>query len=372
MDVVNRHLVDATDLSTMPINAAPAELALHITDSKDNSAYLLATYPDVFKPGLRQSHQIPAKHSILHHIKTSGPPIHSRFRCLLPEKLAAGKKTFSEIEKMGLCQKASSPWASPLLIVTKQDAPYVNAETHRRQNVITEVDHYPLPNITDVTTFTGQKSSQSWTFSKRVEFLGHLITAEGVQSLSRRSLPSGSSSPHHHQGSTRIPQNGNYYHRFLPDIASTLAPLHEVLKGKSKALTCGSPQEAAFTSIKNTLTKATALSFSAPAITEFNCTLHHIPGKHNPVSDVLSRISIDAVQISLNYKQLRAKQQRNTELNACKASLTSLQCHDVPLNDNSPISILCDINTGCPCPWIPQALRHHIFDIVHSLAHPSG
>ncbi|XP_064077632.1 uncharacterized protein LOC135195302 [Macrobrachium nipponense] len=49
----------------------------------------------------------------------------------------------------------------------------------------------------------------------------------------------------------------------------------------------------------------------------------------------------------------------------------SLQWYDVLLFNNSTTSILCDI-TGSPHQWIWQSLRHHIFDIVHGLAHPSG
>ena len=57
------------------------------------------------------------------------------------------------MEKQGLCQKASSLWASPLHIVVKKDGTIRPCGDYRRLNNITEVDHYPLPNITDVTSF---------------------------------------------------------------------------------------------------------------------------------------------------------------------------------------------------------------------------
>ena len=57
------------------------------------------------------------------------------------------------MEKLGLCQKASSPWSSPLHIVVKKDGSLHPCGDYRRLNMITEPDHYPLPNIADVTSF---------------------------------------------------------------------------------------------------------------------------------------------------------------------------------------------------------------------------
>ena len=75
---------------------------------------LIAEYSDVFKPELHKQRNSPAKHGIHHHITTSGSPVDSRFRRLNPEKLAAAKTSFTEMERMGIYSKASSPWASPL------------------------------------------------------------------------------------------------------------------------------------------------------------------------------------------------------------------------------------------------------------------
>ena len=57
------------------------------------------------------------------------------------------------MEKQGLCQKACSPWASPLHIVLKKDGTIRPCGDYRRLNNITEADHYPLPNIADDTSF---------------------------------------------------------------------------------------------------------------------------------------------------------------------------------------------------------------------------
>ncbi|XP_045119398.1 uncharacterized protein LOC123509264 [Portunus trituberculatus] len=34
-------------------------------------------------------------------------------------------------------------------------------------------------------------------------------------------------------------------------------------------------------------------------------------------------------------------------------------------------TVLCDVSTGRPRPWIPASLRRHVFDLIHGLAHPS-
>ena len=82
---------------------------------------LFEEFHEVFKPELRQQKGTPSKHGVFHYITTNGPPVFSRYRRLPPEKLQAAKETFREMEKMGICQKAASPWASPLQMVTKTD-----------------------------------------------------------------------------------------------------------------------------------------------------------------------------------------------------------------------------------------------------------
>ncbi|KAK3893552.1 hypothetical protein Pcinc_002617 [Petrolisthes cinctipes] len=106
------------------------------------------------------------------------------------------------------------------------------------------------------------------------------------------------------------------------------------------------------------------------AIAEFNCTLTHLPGKKNPVADALSRIEINAVQLGLDYNHLVKEQQQDPETTAVRTAITALQWKDVPLGDSN-ISILCDVSTGRPRPWIPSSLRCHVFNLIHGLSHPS-
>ncbi|XP_066982033.1 uncharacterized protein [Macrobrachium rosenbergii] len=66
---------------------------------------LLQEFPDLFKPELRQSPGASAKHGIFHHITTTGPPTHAKFRQLSLQKLQDTKRAFEEIEMMGACKK---------------------------------------------------------------------------------------------------------------------------------------------------------------------------------------------------------------------------------------------------------------------------
>ena len=54
-----------------------------------------------------------------------------------------------------------------------------------------------------------------------------------------------------------------YYHRFLPGIAKTLAPLHNALTGKKKQLQWSNALQEAFVEAKERIAKAALLSFPA-------------------------------------------------------------------------------------------------------------
>jgi hypothetical protein len=63
----------------------------------------------------------PSSHGVEHFISTKGPPIASKFRWLDAEKLQAAKAEFEQLEKEGIFQRSTSPWASPLHMVMKKD-----------------------------------------------------------------------------------------------------------------------------------------------------------------------------------------------------------------------------------------------------------
>lgn len=354
VDVRQHRLIDASSFPSNTIAAA-----------EDEYTRLLNEFPSVFNASLHRQPDHRPKHGIQHHIKTTGTPVFAKFRRLSPEKLAAAKKCFKEMEDMGICQKASSPWSSPLHIVTKKDGSLRPCGDYRRLNTRTEADHYPLPNISDITSFlhgakvfskldltkgyfqvpmapedipktaiatpfgtftfnyscfglrnagaTFQRLMDSilgdlpfcvvyiddiliFSASMRehlkhirevlqrlqehglilrpdkclfgrsdVDFLGHTISPDGVTPLPTKT-----------EAVRRFPKPTTikalqefigmvtFYHRFLPGIAKTLAPLYSALKGKPKKLQWTPGAETSFNKAKDALANATMLTYPAP------------------------------------------------------------------------------------------------------------
>ena len=110
----------------------------------------------------------------------------------------------------------------------------------------------------------------------QVQYLGHLVTADGIQPLPSRvqdliSFPS----PDSKLGIQRFLGMINYYRRFIPNMASTLVPLHEAVKsagpGKNKKIEWTEQCEQSFMKAKKCLSAAVLLHhpnpFSATSLT---------------------------------------------------------------------------------------------------------
>jgi RNase H-like domain found in reverse transcriptase/Reverse transcriptase (RNA-dependent DNA polymerase)/Integrase zinc binding domain/Integrase core domain len=109
---------------------------------------LVAEYPSVVNASKKMP---PVKHKVEHYIITDGPPETSKYRRLDPDRLAAAKAEFEELERQGVVRKSSSNWASPLHMVRKPDGSWRPCGDFRKLNLITKEDKYTCPNIGDLT-----------------------------------------------------------------------------------------------------------------------------------------------------------------------------------------------------------------------------
>ena len=145
-------LIDLSCFDTLPATitkgAKPTPVTL-INEINDPYYRLLDKYPDVITPSFTIKD---TKHGILHHIPTEGRPVQFRSRRLCPEKLAVAKEELGKLEKLGICYRGKSEWASPLLVTTKPDGGWRVCGDYRRLNSMTPDDRYPVRTLQDFTS----------------------------------------------------------------------------------------------------------------------------------------------------------------------------------------------------------------------------
>lgn len=104
------------------------------------------------------------------------------------------------------------------------------------------------------------------------------------------------------------------------------------------------------------------------AISEFTTDIRHVSGKSNAVADALSRISVSAVSLGIDFRKMAAEQQTDAEVKAQRTAITNLKLKDVLIDDD--IQLLCDVSTSHARPIVPASMRRLVFDTVHGLSHP--
>lgn len=111
------------------------------------------------------------------------PPSPNRRIAFLMRKLMA--EHIEEMLDKGVIQESSSPWSSPVVLVTKKDGGDGNklrfCTDFRALNAATVRDFYPLPNIQDTLDWTGPNVFRRWTWNR-----GSGRLASGLRTGKRR------------------------------------------------------------------------------------------------------------------------------------------------------------------------------------------
>ncbi|BHF60579.1 hypothetical protein SprV_0100354400 [Sparganum proliferum] len=121
---------------------------------------LLLQHPNIIKTQFLSGE---IQHDVVHHIRTSGPPVFARPRRLAPSRLQAAKAEFEHMLQLGIIRPIESPWASPLHMVPKATSDdWRPCGDYRALNNATIPDRYLVPHLQD---FAGDLFGKS-VFSK--------------------------------------------------------------------------------------------------------------------------------------------------------------------------------------------------------------
>ncbi|KAL5515841.1 hypothetical protein EMCRGX_G001073 [Ephydatia muelleri] len=116
-------------------------------EEKDMLYHVLMAYADVFA---ESNGELGRTNMVKQSVDTgNNPPIRQQFRRMPPFRREQARKLIEDMLKSEIVQPSSSPWASPVVIVTKKDGSLRFCVDYRKLNSITRKDAYPLPRIDD-------------------------------------------------------------------------------------------------------------------------------------------------------------------------------------------------------------------------------
>ena len=105
-------------------------------------------------------------------------------------------------------------------------------------------------------------------------------------------------------------------------------------------------------------------------ISEFTTDIRHLPGDANPVADDLSRSSLNQLASAVDFVALSEAQTSDNELAALRArsdSALTWENHPCPTGNTT---LVVDVSTDKPRPFVPVAFRRAVFNSLHSISNP--
>ena len=108
---------------------------------------LLSEFSDIFSTG---PHDLGRTDMVQHHIHTGeAAPIRQQPRRLPLCKREEAERAIKEMKELDVIEPSTSPWSSPIVLVSKKDGSTRFCVDYRKLNNITHKDSYPLPRIDD-------------------------------------------------------------------------------------------------------------------------------------------------------------------------------------------------------------------------------
>ena len=104
-------------------------------------------------------------------------------------------------------------------------------------------------------------------------------------------------------------------------------------------------------------------------ISQLTSDVRHLPGSANGAADTLSRLDMAALSLPspIDLPTL-SKAQRDEDI-ATAVKDTSLVLQPVAITATD-FTLLCDMATGVPRPYVPEKLRCQLYMPLHGLSHP--
>ena len=110
-------------------------------------------------------------------------------------------------------------------------------------------------------------------------------------------------------------------------------------------------------------------------ISQFTGDIRHVSGGANAVADALSRAAVGGFQMpqptAIDFRALAEAQTKDRELQALQTSIYSSEVCSFP-HLSSPVTLICDISTGTPRPFMPAEFHRTVFTALHSLSLSPG